>query len=400
MIDTELTGCRIVSEIGQGGMARVYRAYQARLERWVAIKVLRSDLLTNARVLTRFRLEAKAVAALRHPNILTIYDYGEEGDLAYIVMEYVAGGTLKDRLTGQPWAWPQAVSLIVPVGRALAYAHDRGIIHRDVKPANILFPHQTWPLLGDFGLAKLLEAQQHITRPGVRLGTPLYTAPEQIRGDQVDHRADVYALGLTLYEMVTGRLPFETDTLVKALTARLNQPPLPPRQVNPDLTPQLEKILLKALAQRPADRFSPMEELVDALDELRRSAPQRAADDPRYDTQTLRQDQLAVGPRLSITGTGVPLLLPMKEEITIGRSAPYSDKVPDVDLSAHGAGQAGVSRLHARLSHRQEQWSLEDLQSTNGTLLNEQPLEPGHPVALKDGDSIHLGNLHVIFHDP
>lgn len=259
LIDTELAGCRIVEEIGRGGMAVVYRAHQAKLERWVAIKVLRPDLLAVEEFLTRFRREAKAVAALRHPNILTIYDYGEERGLAYIVMEYVTGDTLKNRLTGQPWDWLEAVSLILPLGQALAFAHSRGIVHRDIKPANILLARDDWPLLSDFGLAKLLEAQQTLTQPGVGLGTPLYTAPEQMLGEQVDHRADVYALAMLLYEMTTGRLPFEADTPIKLMIERLQRPPMPPRQINPALPARLEKILLKALEQKPADRFGEME---------------------------------------------------------------------------------------------------------------------------------------------
>jgi serine/threonine protein kinase len=398
LIDTELAGYRVAEEIGRGGMAIVYRAYQARLERWVAIKVLRAGLLADKEALVRFRREAKAVAALRHPNILTVYDYGEDEGRAYIVMEYVAGGTLKSHQNRQPWAWPQAVSLLIPVGQALAYAHTQGIVHRDVKPANILLPRDDWPLLSDFGLAKLLETQQHLTRPGVGLGTPLYTAPEQMMSARVDHRADIYALGLILYEMVTGRLPFDSDSLVQMMVGRLNRPPLPPRQVNPAVPPQLEEILLKALARHPADRFGDMGELVDALNELRHAASQSVATDATRITQVIRRDQLVLGPRLRIAGTGVPLLLPPKGEILIGRGDPYSGKAPDIDLSAHGGVQAGVSRIHARILHRGDRWYLEDLNSTNGTIVNERQVRSGRPVELKDGDVIQFGNMRATFY--
>ncbi len=398
LINTELAGCRIVEEIGRGGMAVVYRAQQPKLERWVAIKVLRPDLLAVEEFLTRFRREAKAVAALRHPNILTIYDYGEEQGLAYIVMEYVTGDTLKNRLTGQPWDWLEAVSLILPLGRALAFAHSRGIIHRDIKPANILLARDDWPLLSDFGLAKLLEAQQTLTQPGVGLGTPLYTAPEQMLGEKVDHRADIYALAMLLYEMTTGRLPFEAETPIKLMIERLQRPPMPPRQINPALPVRLEKILLKALEQKPADRFGDMEELVNALDALRRSARRGTATGIHRTTQVIKRDQFLLGPRLIVSGTGVILALVPEKESLIGRKTSYSDQVPDIDLSSHGGGQAGVSRIHARLMTQEGQWYLEDLNSTNGTILNGQTVSPGQLVALKDGDMIQFGSLSVTFY--
>jgi serine/threonine protein kinase len=364
LINTELAGCRIAEEISYGGMATVYRAYQTRLERWVAIKVLHHKLLANREALARFRREARAVAALRHPNILTFYDYGEEQGLAFIVMEHVAGGTL--------------------------------IIHRDVKPANILFPRDDWPLLSDFGLVKLLTTRQRLTLPGVGLGTPFYTAPEQMLGKAVDHRADIYALALILYEMVTGRLPFSGNTPMKMMMERLRQSPLPPRQVNEDVPHQLESILMRALEQNPDDRFGMMEDLVAALKELKRTtSPTR---DAARTTQVIPRDKMVIGPRMSVTGTGIPLFLPPKDEILIGRSIPYGDVVPDIDFAAHGGEKAGVSRLHATLSPKGERWYLADLHSTNGTFVNGQPVTPGQPMELKDGDSIRFGSMGVTLH--
>jgi len=398
MIDTTLAGCRIVEEIGRGGMAIVYRAYQERLERWVAIKVLRTELLVVDEMLSRFRREAKAVATLRHPNILTIYDYGEDRGLAYIVMEYVAGDTLKDRLDGHPWPWTQALDLVIPVGNALAYAHSHGIVHRDVKPANILLPRSDWPLLSDFGLVKLLAEGQTITLPGVGLGTPLYTAPEQMLGEGVDHRADIYALGIVLCEMIAGRLPFEGDTPMELLVERLNRPPIPPRQINPAVTPELDGIVLKALEKDPAGRYNNMDDFMKALEDMRRAAIQGAASSARRATQVIHKEELTLGPRLSLAGTGVLLVLSADKENLVGRSAPYSDQIPDVDLSAHGGGQAGVSRIHARLTAQEDQWYLEDLNSTNGTCVNGQQLVPGEPIELSDGDYVQFGRLGVTFY--
>lgn len=400
LIDTELAGCRVVEKIGRGGMAVVYRAYQPRLERWVAIKVLRSDLLSVKEVLSRFRLEARAVAALRHPNILTVYDYGEERGLAYLVMEYVSGGhTLKDRLTKEPWKWPEAVSLLIPVGQALAFAHANGIVHRDVKPGNILLPRDDWPLLSDFGLVKLLEEQQDLTEPGTGVGTPLYAAPEQLVGAKVDHRVDIYALGTILYEMVTGRLPHESDTPAQLMVDRISRPPRPPRQINRAVPPKLEKALMQALAQKPADRYSRMEELVTVLDELWRASLEETERVGHPATQVIQPGEVTLGPHLSIAGTGVLLALSPERETLIGRGTPQSDQIPDIDLSAYGGGQSGVSRLHARLVHEGGQWYLEDLNSTNGTCVNGQPVLPGQLTVLEEDDVIQLGRMSVTFHN-
>ncbi|RLC77101.1 MAG: hypothetical protein DRI81_09080 [Chloroflexi bacterium] len=222
---------QIAEEIGQGGMATVYRAYQHQLERWVAIKIMQATEASGKSFLTRFRREAKAIAALRHPNILTIYDYGEEQGIAYFVIEYVAGGTLKDHLTGQPKAWPDAATLILPVGRALAYAHSQGVVHRDVKPANILLARPDWPLLADFGLIKLVGRKRGITQPGVSIGTPAYFSPEQAAGDDIDHRTDIYGLAIVLYELLTGRLPFEASSPIEMMLRRLREDPIPPSPV-------------------------------------------------------------------------------------------------------------------------------------------------------------------------
>jgi serine/threonine-protein kinase len=391
LIDTELAGCRIVEEIGHGGMAVVFRAYQARLERWVAVKVLRPDLLVVKEFLDRFRREARSVAKLRHPNILSIYDYGEEHGLAYIVMEYVTGGkTLKDLLSGEPWAWSEAVSLLAPVGQALAFAHTERIVHRDVKPANILLPRDDWPLLSDFGLVKLLEAGQTLTQPGVGLGTLIYAAPEQMLGGSVDHRADIYGLGMVLYELVTGRLPFTSDVSAELIIEQLSGPPAPARQINPAVPAQLEEILLQALAPKPADRFGRMEELLAALDALSRGASQSPAAD-------MSPGPLRWRAHLTVDDSGALISLSARKELLVGRTTPRSQQVPDIDLSAYGGGQSGVSRVHARLARKQARWYLEDMNSTNGTFVNGERLSPGQVVLLNDGDSIRFGRLTVTF---
>ena len=199
-VDHKLGNYVIEAEISRGGSAVVYRAYQPQLERRVAIKVLINiDAEDTEDFLHRFRSEAKAVAALRHPNILSIYDYGEEEGNAYIVMEYVPGGTIKDILTGEPIDWPTTAMLMLPLAQALAFSHARQIIHCDIKPGNILLPRPDWPLLADFGLYQIMNLPDDSSERGRVSGTPAYAAPEQLRGDVVDSRSDIYSLGLEFH---------------------------------------------------------------------------------------------------------------------------------------------------------------------------------------------------------
>ncbi|MBN1179012.1 MAG: protein kinase [Anaerolineae bacterium] len=397
-------GYQIVDEIGRGGVAVVCRAQQPQLGRWVAIKILQAAGTGDEEFLARFRREARAIAALRHPNILTVYDYGEEEGLAYIVMEYVAGGTLKAELTGEPMPWPDAATLIIPIGRALAYAHSQGIIHRDVKPANVLMARPDWPLLADFGLVKVLGHQRGITRPGTSVGTPAYFSPEQAAGAEVDHRTDVYSLALILYELLTGRAPFDATSPIEMMLCRLQQPPIPPRDANPRITPRLEAIILRALARTPEARYGTMEGFVNDLESLPGATgrgpagPLEGAAAPSV-TARLDASIVSIGPRLVVMGTGATLLLPSQDQVLVGRSDPLVAPAPDVDLGPYGGGQAGVSRRHARFLRGPKNWMLEDLQSTNGTFINEVCLQPGRPAPVRHGDRVRFGQLALMFYE-
>lgn len=402
LINKTLGGYDLVEELGKGGMAAVYKAYQPGLERWVAVKVLDPAYITDdSEVFARFRQEAKAVARLRHPNILTVYTYGEEAGLAYIVMEYVEGGALKDQLRGDPFDWQHAVDLSIGVGRALAFAHDQGIIHRDVKPANILLPRENWPLLADFGLVKLQQAHRALTQAGMILGTPDYTSPEQALGEAIDHRADVYALGVVLFEMVTGQLPFEAERAFDVLLMHINESPPKPRDLVPDFPEVLEKTILKAMAKSPDERYPRMRDMVASLEGVRNmlSASRRGDDTLLHATMQIDSVQSRLeGPRLVVVATGSMLLIPSKDEVLIGRADPRSNIVPDIDLSMYGGGSAGVSRQHARLLRKGEGWVIEDLSSTNGTYVNDQPVAPSQPVPLNEGDRVRFGQLLLTFH--
>ncbi len=268
----------IIEQIGRGGMATVYKAYQPNLDRYVAIKVLEPGLARTKGFVARFDHEARAVARLRHRNILTVFDYGSQGNMFYLVMEYVSGGSLIARL-----GWPQdlayAVNIVSQVGDALAHAHRQGMIHRDVKPGNILMVEEDWPLLSDFGLAKMVEESLHLTASGASVGTPQYMSPEQAQGQAVNRRTDIYSLGAVLYEAVTGRPPFGTDSPMAVLLRHINEPITPPHTLRSDLPEEMERVILKALAKSPANRYQRMEEF---LADLQEAYPLPAKRPPLY----------------------------------------------------------------------------------------------------------------------
>lgn len=256
----------VVAPIGAGGMATVYRGYQPSLGRQVAIKVLASEWTRDPLFRERFSREARAIAQLSHPNILPVYDSGEDKETGalYFVMQLVEGGTLAHRM-GQALDVQAAVRITAQVARALDYAHKRGLVHRDVKPANVLLTPEGHPLLADFGIARLMEGT-HLTQTGASLGTPSYMSPEQAQGSPVDHRADIYALGVMAYEMLTGQLPFRADTPVGLLHQHAYAPPPPLRSLRPGLSRALEKAVMRALAKDPAQRYASAGEFADALE--------------------------------------------------------------------------------------------------------------------------------------
>lgn len=265
----------ITAKIGEGGMAVVYKGYQQSLNRYVAIKVLRSELAQDKEFVERFRREALSVADLSHPNILHVYDAGFSDGVYYIVMAFVDGGSLKDMVMRGPLDMDYAISIVAQVADALHHAHQHGLVHRDVKPNNILMSRDGRPLLTDFGIAKAVHESTGLTRTGTSIGTPEYMAPEQIQGQKVDGRTDIYALGIVLYEMLTGWTPFSTTTPVATLYKQVNEPPPPLRQANINIPSWLENVALKALEKSPQDRFQQASDFAEAL--RQRRAPERVA---------------------------------------------------------------------------------------------------------------------------
>jgi serine/threonine protein kinase len=263
---------QILEKLGEGGMATVYRARDTRLERDVALKLIRRsafppEMLNN--ILARFEREAKSLARLSHPNIVTVHDYGEFDGAPYLVLEFCPGGDLRQLLHGKPMDWREAIQLILPVARALRAAHQAGVIHRDVKPSNIMFTKEGEPKLSDFGIAKILETNEAatLTGTGVGVGTPGYMAPEQWTGE-TSPKSDQYGLGIVLYELLTGRKPYEADTPAGVLIKQTSQPLPPPRQFTEVIPAALEAALLKSLEREPGKRFPDMDAFVKAFEGL------------------------------------------------------------------------------------------------------------------------------------
>ena len=255
----ELTGLtlgqyKIIEQVGQGGVASVYKAYQPGLERYVAIKVLSPLQAQKSDFKARFQREAKAIAALNHPNILPVYDFGQRDDYAYLVMRLIEPARTLQNVMISSLSLPQMSDFMGQIAAALDAAHQQGVIHRDVKPANVLLDGD-WALLSDFGMAKLSENSDKLTGSGVGLGTPAYMSPEQGQGAPVDYRTDIYALGVILFEMLTRQIPHQADTPFGIIIKRLSEPLPSPRSLNPDISAPVETVLQKVLAAEPAERY-------------------------------------------------------------------------------------------------------------------------------------------------
>jgi serine/threonine protein kinase len=280
---------QIISPFGEGGMATVYKAYQPSMDRYVALKVLPRFHSLDEEFLGRFQQEAKALAQLQHPHILPIYDFGESEGYTYFVMPLMQDGNLAECLNDERLSLDRIHQVISQVGSALEFAHSRGFIHRDVKPSNILLDESGNCMLMDFGVAKIIEGSKEFTRTGGIIGTPVYMSPEQGSGRKIDSKSDIYSLGIILYETATGRPPFEAETPVAIIFKHVHDPLPPPSSINPEITEEVEQVILKSLAKDPSDRYETVREMVDALSRAV-TASQRIAPTEVELTPTVREN--------------------------------------------------------------------------------------------------------------
>ena len=259
---------RIIEQLGQGGMATVFKAYHASLDRYVALKVLHPAFGEDPAFEARFRREARVVAKLEHPNIVPIYDYAEHEKRPYLVMKFIEGDTLKARLDQGPLTSKEIIKIVDAVGSALAYAHRQNVLHRDIKPSNVLVAADGQVYLADFGLARIAQLGESTLSGDMIIGTPQYISPEQAMGvKDLDERTDLYSFGVMLYEMVVGKVPFNADTPFSIIHDHIYSPLPLPHKVNPDVPEQVERVLLKALAKNRLDRYENVDQMVSAFKE-------------------------------------------------------------------------------------------------------------------------------------
>jgi hypothetical protein len=329
----------IDSFLGRGGMGIVYRAFHPRLERWAAIKLL-PPIGSSHDARDRFEREARAVAKLRHRHILSVFDFGEYAGQPYMVVEYMPNGALDHRMPKSPLTATQALALLRPLGEALDYAHQQGVLHRDVKPANVFLDSELQPVLADFGLAKML-GEQSLTASGMISGTPTHISPEQTMGKPLDAQSDLYSLAVIGYQLLTARLPFKGEGMMDLLYAHVHTDVPPPTSFNPALPAPVDAVMLRALAKNPRDRFASAAELMGTLE---------AAAAGRVEE---RKPRPSVETALAVPAVEAPVVPPVP-----GRVAPPDDDEPRpsrrrlwataalvvVLLVAAGAGYSYLSR--------------------------------------------------------
>lgn len=264
LVGEQLGQYEIIEEIARGGMATVYRAHQRSIGRDIAIKLMPRSLTFDETFLQRFNREVEIIAQLQHPHILPIYDYGEYDGMPFIAMAYLSGGTLEDRIIAGDLSIPELLRTLRQIANALDFAHGKGIIHRDFKPANVLLDEQGNTYLADFGLARVTETNSNLTGMSI-VGTPTHMAPELASPDELTPAVDIYALGITIYQLLTGKVPFEANSASGILMAHVTQPVPDIRQIRPDLPDTVQPVIAKALAKKVKDRYNSAKQLVDDL---------------------------------------------------------------------------------------------------------------------------------------
>jgi serine/threonine protein kinase len=392
-----LLNYEIIAPLGKGGFGVVYLARDVNLEINVAVKVMHSELSQSGTMLHRLKVGARAAAKLRHPNIQSVYYLGRDPvqQVDFVVMEYLPGGTLRQKITFGLLPAREALATFTTICDAVGFAHQNGVIHRDLKPDNIMYDAAGKLVVTDFDLARVTgEARR--TKIGQTFGTLLYLSPEQALGEEVDHTADIYSLGVMLFELVTGRWPFSGESDLDILNGHLNLDPPRPSTFNPRVPPGIDEAVVRALAKKPAQRFQTARELAAAA---------------------CGQASQAGGPPVPRSATEAEILASMQPTIVAGKpdrrallkiikGAQAGLKYALGNGTAIGFGKKKndlhldddfVSRAHARIDRQEGDYVLMDLKSKNGTKVNGRRLESYSPYPLSTGDQIEMGDTVLVF---
>lgn len=363
-------------------MATVYKAYDVTLDRHVAIKVMDAAMSGESDFIERFRREARVIARLDNPHIVPVYAFDEQNGQPYLVLKFIDGQTLGQRMKTSPLSKLEVLEIVTVVGEALQYAHKQGILHRDIKPSNVLIGKDGSIYLTDFGLARMLEGSSSLTGDAI-IGTPHYISPEQaLNAEAIDERTDIYSFGVMIYEMVTGRVPFDADTAFEVIEDHIYTPPPPPTSVNPQLSREVEDVILKALAKKNSDRYEKVSDLVRAFQQVWM---------PQTGTKTFSSSTLESIPDapvfLAENGTSFPLT---SDKAVIGRNSSTKNIVNDIDLTKFDTKKI-ISRRHAMIQRKNDQFLLYDLNSRNGTFVNGKRISSREPYVLQPGDVVEFG---------
>jgi eukaryotic-like serine/threonine-protein kinase len=368
--------------LGQGGMAAVYKAYHPALDRYVAIKAMDNALGKDPGFLERFKREAQVIAKLDNIHIVPVFDFSEQEGQPYIVLKLIDGLTLRDRMKIAPLSNSEILDIVVAVGDGLQYAHDRHVLHRDVKPSNVLIARDGKIYISDFGLARIAESASNLTGD-MLVGTPHYISPEQaMNAEKLDEGTDIYSFGVMIYEMVLGRLPFNSESVITVIEDHMFTAPPAPTSIKPSISTELETVLLKALAKKREERFDKVSGLVRAFKQCWAGH----ARDESISSTTMEAETIAA--LLAENGKSFPLA----GEITVlGRDSTSKNIHNDIDLSELDIKKI-ISRRHAAIRHENDEFMLYDLDSRNGTFINGERMSSSQPQKLTSGDVIQFGS--------
>ena len=372
-----------MEEVGHGGMATVYKAHHASLDRYVAIKVMDAAMSSEHDFIERFRREARVIARLDNPHIVPVYDFDELNGQPYLVLKFIDGLTLGQRMKSSPLSMLDVLELVTAVGSGLQYAHNQRILHRDIKPSNVLVAKEGSIYLTDFGLARMVEGNSSLTGDTI-VGTPHYISPEQaLNAEKLDERTDIYSFGVMIYEMVTGRVPFDADTAFSVIEDHIYTPPPPPSTIRPELSLEVEDVILKALAKKSTDRYENVSDMVKAF----KQAWIASSDSKTASSSTL--DSIPEIPSFfAENGRSFPL---NSEKSVIGRNSSTKNIMNEIDLTNLDIKKI-ISRRHAMVQRKDDRFLLYDLNSRNGTFVNGERISSREPHALKPGDVVEFGS--------